>query len=148
MKRLENLVNAWGFVIFTHKMSTIYLDANIPLWLSWKRICLQCGSPWFNPWVGRVTWRRKRLPTPVFWPGKFHGLYSPWGRKESDTTELLSLTLPNLEPVCCTMSSSNCCFLICIQISQEAGQVFWYSHLLKNFPVRCDPHSQRLCHSQ
>ena len=28
-----------------------------------------------------------RLPTPVFWPGEFHGLYSPWGRKESDTTE-------------------------------------------------------------
>ena len=32
------------------------------------------------------------------------------------------------------MSSSNCCFLTCIQISQEAGQVIWYSHLLKNFP--------------
>ena len=40
----------------------------------------------------------------------------------------------NLEPVCCSLSSSNCCFLICVQISQEAGQVFWYSHLLKNFP--------------
>ena len=39
-----------------------------------------------------------------------------------------------LEPVCCSMSSSNCCFLTCIQISQEAGQVVWYSHLLKNFP--------------
>ena len=32
------------------------------------------------------------------------------------------------------MSSSNCCYLTCIQISQEAGQVVWYSHLLKNFP--------------
>ena len=32
------------------------------------------------------------------------------------------------------MSSSNCCFLTCIQISQEAGQVIWYSNLLKNFP--------------
>ena len=39
-----------------------------------------------------------------------------------------------LEPVCCSMSSSNCCFLTGIQISQEAGQVVWYSHLLKNFP--------------
>ena len=39
-----------------------------------------------------------------------------------------------LEPVCYSMSSSNCCFLICIQVSQEAGQVVWYSHLLKNFP--------------
>ena len=32
------------------------------------------------------------------------------------------------------MSGSNCCFLTCIQISQEAGKVVWYSHLLKNFP--------------
>ena len=39
-----------------------------------------------------------------------------------------------LEPVCCSMSSSNCCFLICIQISQEAGKVIWYSHLFQNFP--------------
>ena len=39
-----------------------------------------------------------------------------------------------LEPVCCSMSSSNCCFLTCIQISQEAGQVVWYSHLFQNLP--------------
>ena len=46
------------------------------------------------------------------------------------------------------MSSSNCCFLTCIQISQEVGKVFWYSHLFKNFSVCCDPHSPRLKHSQ
>ena len=39
-----------------------------------------------------------------------------------------------LEPVCCSMSSSNCCFLTCIQISQEAGHVVWYTHLFQNFP--------------
>src|SRR5574337_286480 len=39
-----------------------------------------------------------------------------------------------LEPVCCSMSRSNCCFLTCIQVSQEAGQVVWYSHLFQNFP--------------
>src|SRR5574339_414302 len=39
-----------------------------------------------------------------------------------------------LEPVCCSVSSSNCCFLTCIQVSQEADQVVWYSHLLKNLP--------------
>ena len=39
-----------------------------------------------------------------------------------------------LEAVCCSMSSSNCCFLTCIQVSQEAGQVVWYSHLFQNFP--------------
>ena len=43
-------------------------------------------------------------------------------------------TFPNLEPVCCSMFSSNCCFLTSIQISQEEGQVVWSSHPLKNFP--------------
>ena len=38
-----------------------------------------------------------------------------------------------LEPVCCSMSNSNCCFLTCTQISQEAGKVVWYSHLFQNF---------------
>ena len=46
----------------------------------------------------------------------------------------LEVLLFYLEPVSCSMSSSNCCFLTCIQVSQEAGQVVWYSHLLKNFP--------------
>jgi len=43
-------------------------------------------------------------------------------------------SFPNFEPVCCSMSSSDCCFLSCIQISQEAGKVIWYSHLFKNVP--------------
>ena len=44
-----------------------------------------------DPWVGKIPSRRESLPTPVFWPGKFHGLYSPWGHKELDTTERLLL---------------------------------------------------------
>ena len=53
--------------------------------------CLQCGRPGFNPWVGKIPWRRKWQATPVLLPGKFHGLrslvdYSPWGHKKSDTT--------------------------------------------------------------
>ena len=40
---------------------------------------------------------------------------------------------PIWNKVCCSMSGSNCCFLACLQISQEAGQVVLYSHLLKNF---------------
>ena len=31
--------------------------------------------------VGKMPWRRERLPTPVFWPGEFHGLFSPWSRR-------------------------------------------------------------------
>ena len=42
-------------------------------------------------------------------------------------------SFPNLEPVCCSMSGSNCCFLTCIWISQQAGQVVWDSHLFKDF---------------
>ena len=50
------------------------------------------------------------------------------------TIYTLDILLPDLEPVCCSMSSSNCCFLTCIQISQETGQVVCYSLLFQNFP--------------
>ena len=46
---------------------------------------------WSLGW--EIPWRREWLPTPVFWPGGFHELYSPWGRKDLDTTERLSLSL-------------------------------------------------------
>ena len=61
------------------------------LWLGWWRICLQCRRPGFDPWVGKIPWRREKLSTAVFWPGEFHGLYSLWGCKELDMTEWLSL---------------------------------------------------------
>ena len=59
---------------------------------------LQHRRPGFNPWVGKIPWRREWLPTPVFLPGEFHGQtslagYSPWGCKEWDTTEWLTLLL-------------------------------------------------------
>ena len=51
----------------------------------------------FNPWVGKMPWRRAWQPTPVFLPREFHGQtslagYSPWRHKESDTAEPLTLT--------------------------------------------------------
>ena len=62
------------------------LGGSLSWWLRQWRICLQCGRPWFNPWVGKIPWRRKRLPIPIFLPGEFHGQrslvgYSPWGTK-------------------------------------------------------------------
>ena len=53
---------------------------------------IDTGEHGFDPWVGMIPWNRKWHPTPVFLPGKFHGQrslvgYSPWGLKESDTTE-------------------------------------------------------------
>ena len=50
-------------------------------------------SPEFNPWVGKIPWRREWLATPVSLPGEFHGLYSPQDHKELDTAEQLSLSL-------------------------------------------------------
>ena len=65
-----------------------------PLQYSWASLVAQlvknppaCGRLGFYPWVGKIPWRGERLPTPVFWPRKFHGLCSPWDRKESDMTE-------------------------------------------------------------
>ena len=61
-------------------------------------------------------------------------MYSAEKFNKQDDDTALKYSFPDLEPVCYSMSSSNCCFLTCIQISQEAGQVVWYFHLLKKFP--------------
>ena len=41
------------------------LETGLPLWLSWYRLCLQCGRPGFDPWVRKIPWRRERLASPV-----------------------------------------------------------------------------------
>ena len=64
----------------------------------------------------------------------FHMMYSSWKLNKPGDNIHPWHSFPNLESVCCSMSSPNCCFLTCIQSSQEAGKVVWYSHLLKNFP--------------
>ena len=56
-----------------------------------KESAYNAGDPQFDSWVGKIPWKRERLPTPVFWLGEFHGLYSPWDHKELDMTERLSL---------------------------------------------------------
>ena len=63
-----------------------------PSWLSGKESTCQCRRHGFNPWVRKISWRREWQPTLVFLPGEFHEQrspagYSPWGCKESDTTE-------------------------------------------------------------
>ena len=68
-----------------------------PLQYSWASLMAQLVKnpvQWGrsrNPCVRKIPWRREPPPTPVFWPGEFHGLYSPRGRKELETTEWLSL---------------------------------------------------------
>ena len=73
-------------------------------------MCLQCGRPGFDPWVGKIPWRRKWQSTPVLLPGKSHGErslvgYSPWGRKELDTTERLHSVI--YDPMDCSLPGSS-----------------------------------------
>ena len=68
---------------------------NLPGGSNGKSVCLKCGRPGFNRWVGKILWRRKWQPIPVLLLGKFHGWrnlvgYTPWDCKESDTAEWLT----------------------------------------------------------
>ena len=71
-----------------------------PLQCSWASLVTQLVKnlsailerPGFDPWVGKIPWRRELLHTLVFCPGEFHGLYGSWRRKELDTTERLHFT--------------------------------------------------------
>ena len=82
-------------ICFQKKILLIYnLFLGASLVAQMVKVCLQCRWHRFNPWVRKIPWRKKWQHTPVLLPGKFHGLrslvvYSPWGHKESDTTERL-----------------------------------------------------------
>ena len=73
---------------------SLLLVGTSPWWLSSKRIRLQCRRFRFDPWVGKIPWRKKWQPPPAFLP-ETHGQrslvgYGPWDRKGSDMTELLN----------------------------------------------------------
>ena len=77
------------------KRSAWGLKRGLPRWLSGKESACNAGNEAFDPWVGKIPWRRKWLLTPVFLPGKFHGQrspmgYSPQGGKELGLTGRLS----------------------------------------------------------
>ena len=76
---------SWRFSV------SLYIDQGLPMWRSHNEPTCQCRRHGFDPWVGKIPWRRKWQPTPIFLPGRSHRLrslagYSLWGRKESDTT--------------------------------------------------------------
>ena len=65
----------------------------------------------------------------------FHIMYYAYKlNKQGDNIQPWWTPFPNFEPVHCSMSGSNCCFLSYLQFSQEAGEVVWYSHFVKNSP--------------
>ena len=68
--------------------------------------CRRCRRHGFHPWVGKIPYRRKWQPTPVFLPGKFHGQqnlvgYSPWGHKELTQVSNWARTLGIPNSQCC-----------------------------------------------
>ena len=88
------------------------------------RQCRRRRRPGFDPWVGKIPWRREWQPTPVFLPGESHGQrslagYSPWGRQESAMTEHASTSLLSGE----TKHDRNLC-------DQPLVYTFFYLELL------------------
>ena len=106
-----------------------------PLQCSWaslvaqtvkKKICLQCRRPGFDPWMRKISWSRARQPTPVFLPGESRGQrslaeYSPWGCKESDTTEQLSTAHSTAQR--CLQTRERSCFSKCASIAEMGPEV-------------------------
>ena len=88
---------------------------------------LQCRRRGFDPWVRKILWRREWQPTPVFFPRKFHGPrslvgYSPWGHKESDTTEQLTWKKINFHVLFYFFKESNRCCSVqfsCLVVSNS-----------------------------
>ena len=77
--------------------------AGLPWWPGSKQSTCQRRRPGFDPWVRKILWRRKWQPTSVFLPQKSHGQrslssYSPWGRKQLDTPERLTLHTHRFDP--------------------------------------------------
>ena len=98
----------------------------LPWWLRQYSICLQWGRPGFNPWVGKIPWRRKWHPAPVLLPGKSHGQkilvgYGPWGRKESDSAAWLHFL--SAKTVCLICFFWQCSLLV---VSWLAILVIWF----------------------
>ena len=108
--------------------SAVILEPKKLKWLSGKQSDCRCRSHrrhGFHPWAGKIPWRRKWQPTPVFLPGESHGQRSlvggsPWGHKESDTSERLNtLSSPGGQQdtweqdslfsyLCCLHNSAQC----------------------------------------
>ena len=84
-------ISEFAFIVHRNE----YLILTYALWASLvSQLVKNPPAIWesgFDPWVQKIHWRREGLPTPIFWHGEFHGLYSPCGHKELDMTKQISL---------------------------------------------------------
>ena len=87
---------SWNSCLLSAFLNFPSLNVGFPCGSAGKESTCSAGDLGLISRGGKTPWRRKRLPAALFWPEKFHGLYSPWGRKESDRTEWLSLSLSSL----------------------------------------------------
>ena len=93
----KHMDTKWGKEGGRNWETGINIHNGLPRWHGGKESACQCRRHMrcgFDPWIGKMPGGRKWPPTPVFLPGESHGPrsltgYSPWGRKESDTTEQL-----------------------------------------------------------
>ena len=74
-------------------------------WLRWQRVCKKCRRSRFHPWAGKIPWRRKWPPTPVFLPGESHEQrsladYTPWGRKSGAWLSTVQVCREENVPFC------------------------------------------------
>ena len=117
----------------------------LPWRLKRESICLQCGRPGFNPWVRKIHWRRKWQCTPVLLPGKSHGQRSlvgpsPWGHKESDTTERLHFHFRFQLELVQTPQVKGSVPQACLLPTSNTSHKWW----LPMSPITCKTRSRRI----
>ena len=110
----------------------VQLAKNLPtMWETWVQ-----SLGW------RIPWRRERQPTPVFWSAEFHGLYTPWGCKESDMTEWLSLNSCEISQ---RKEDKKPCSRFA-KFNQKSPLSFWFAIYYKSYLIpRGTPHFIVLC---
>ena len=92
----------------------------------------ESSSPTNQTWISCIAGRFFTI-----WATRevFHMIYSAYKlNNQGDSILPWCTSFPMKQPISCFMSDSNCCFLSCIQVSQDTGKLIWYSCLLKNFP--------------
>ena len=114
-----------------------------PLQYSWaflvarlvKNLLAMQERPGFNPWVGKIPWRRKMLPTPVFWPGKFHRIFHV---VPGDAARLFIIKLPSLSQKPARVWQASSCTLTCV--GWRLGRTAPLRHPKKVGPRSLKPH--------
>ena len=128
----------WG------RLKQLSSSSNVPRCLSGKEPTCQCRRCGFNPWIGKIPWKRKWQPTPVFLPGKSYGQRSlagssPWGRKRV----WHNLAIKTTTILCACVLSHLCCIQLCATpwivarqapLSMEFSRQEYWSGLSFPFP--------------